>query len=107
MSYDEELDVRIMEIAAPWGSERKRMFGGTGHMLHGHMMVGVHKDRLILRLGEQAGGPLPIPVGCMSCLFATGHPVFRQLPLDSRGSLAVNAPHHQRGVRPAETERIG
>jgi len=33
------------------GFEEKRMFGGLGFLLHGNMCCGVHKGRLILRLG--------------------------------------------------------
>jgi len=34
------------------GFEEKRMFGGLGFLLHGNMCCGVHKGRLILRLGK-------------------------------------------------------
>ena len=34
------------------GFEEKRMFGGLGFLLHGNMCCGVHKGRLILRLGR-------------------------------------------------------
>lgn len=50
MAYDEELDERVMEIATAWGATRKKMFGGTGYLLNGNMMAGVHGERLILRL---------------------------------------------------------
>ncbi|MDC0262357.1 TfoX/Sxy family protein [Planctomycetaceae bacterium] len=33
------------------GFEEKRMFGGLGFLLHSNMCCGVHKGRLILRLG--------------------------------------------------------
>jgi hypothetical protein len=55
MAYDEKLDTRISEIVADWGATRKKMFGGTCHLLHGNMLCGVHNDRLIVRLGEKAG----------------------------------------------------
>ena len=56
MAYDEELDARIGDIVGPWGAVRQKMFGGTGYLVNGNMMAGVHKDRLILRLGDEAGG---------------------------------------------------
>ncbi len=55
MAYDEELDARVAEIVLPWGATRKKMFGGTGYMLNGNMMAGVHGERLILRLSDEAG----------------------------------------------------
>jgi hypothetical protein len=55
MAYDEDLDARITDAVKPWGATRKKMFGGTCHLLNGNMLCGVHKDRLIVRLGEEAG----------------------------------------------------
>jgi len=39
------------------GTTRKKMFGGTAHILNGNLLCGVHKNCLILRLGEQAAAP--------------------------------------------------
>ena len=50
--YDEALDARVQRVVEPWGASRRKMFGGTGYMLNGHLAAGVHKDRLILRLDE-------------------------------------------------------
>jgi hypothetical protein len=55
MAYDEKLDARITEVVADWGATKKKMFGGTCHLLHGNMLCGVHNDRLIVRLGKKAG----------------------------------------------------
>ena len=55
MAYDQELDARVEEITAAWGASRKKMFGGTGYLLHGNMMAGVLGDSVILRLGKDAG----------------------------------------------------
>jgi len=52
MPYDQELDARITDALAPLETVRKKMFGGTCHILRGNMMVGVYQDCLILRLGE-------------------------------------------------------
>ena len=37
-------------------TSRKKMFGGVCHLLNGNMFCGVHKEFLILRLGEKEGG---------------------------------------------------
>ena len=55
MPYDQELDDRINNVIADWGAIRKKMFGGTCSLINGNMMCGVHKDYLILRLGEEEG----------------------------------------------------
>lgn len=52
MAYDEATDRRVGEAVAQWSATRKKMFGGTGYMINGNMMCGVHGDGLILRLGE-------------------------------------------------------
>ena len=54
MAYNEELDARVTAELAGSGTTRKKMFGGTAHILNGNLLCGVHKNRLILRLGEQA-----------------------------------------------------
>ena len=57
MAYDEKLDQRIKKIVSPWkGTADKKMFGGVCHLLNGNMFCGVHKDFLILRLGEARSG---------------------------------------------------
>ena len=55
MPYDLQLDERIQEMIADWGTIRKKMFGGTCHLIGGNMMCGVYRHYLILRLGEEAG----------------------------------------------------
>ena len=53
MAYSEEIDRRIVGLVADWQDvERRKMFGGTCHLLGEHMFCGVSGDRLILRLGE-------------------------------------------------------
>ena len=52
MPYDEQLEKRVTFIVADWGTTRKKMFGGTCHLLNGNMLCGVYQDFLILRLGE-------------------------------------------------------
>jgi TfoX/Sxy family transcriptional regulator of competence genes len=55
MAYDQALDDRVAEITMPWGAVRKTMFGGTGYMLNGHLLGGVYKQRLLVRLSAEAG----------------------------------------------------
>ncbi|CAB1057559.1 hypothetical protein D1BOALGB6SA_2312 [Olavius sp. associated proteobacterium Delta 1] len=53
MAYNEELERRIKKIVSRWkGTNDKKMFGGVCHLISGNMFCGVHKDFLILRLGE-------------------------------------------------------
>ncbi len=52
MAYDEILAERISAaIGGVPGLEEKKMFGGVGYMVSGNMAVGVHKDKLIVRVG--------------------------------------------------------
>ena len=54
MPYNEELDGRIKKMVSRWkNTAHKKMFGGVCHLLNGNMFCGVHKDWLILRLGEE------------------------------------------------------
>jgi len=54
MTYDEGLAQRIREMLdEPPGLVEKKMFGGVGFILHGNMACGVHKDKLILRVGPE------------------------------------------------------
>ena len=56
MAFDENLAERIRTtLARKKGIEEKKMFGGIGFMLNGNMLVGVWKDSLIVRLGEDQG----------------------------------------------------
>ena len=54
MAYNEKLDARIKKVVARWKhTTDKKMFGGVCHLVNGNMFCGVHKDSLILRLGEE------------------------------------------------------
>jgi hypothetical protein len=55
MAYDRELDERLSDLLSGLGTERKTMFGGTGHLLNGNMLAGVHGDDLVVRVGPAAG----------------------------------------------------
>lgn len=53
MAFDETLAARIRKaLARKKGIEERKMFGGIVFMLKGNMLVGVWKDSLIVRLGE-------------------------------------------------------
>ena len=55
MPYNQEIEARINKATRRWkGMDSKKMFGGICCLLNGNMMCGVHKDFLILRLGEEA-----------------------------------------------------
>ena len=52
MAFDENLAGRIRDaLARKKNIEEKKMFGGTGFLLNGNMLVGVWKNSLIARLG--------------------------------------------------------
>jgi TfoX/Sxy family transcriptional regulator of competence genes len=54
MAYNEEIEKRIKKIVSDWkNTTDKKMFGGVCHLLNGNMFCGVHKEFLILRLGEE------------------------------------------------------
>ena len=56
MAFSEELAGRIRQgLARRKGIEAKKMFGGIGFLLHGNLLVGVWKDSLIVRLGDDQG----------------------------------------------------
>ncbi|MBU0490411.1 MAG: TfoX/Sxy family protein [Verrucomicrobia bacterium] len=56
MAYNEDLAQRIRQVLdelEPPGLVEKNMFGGVGFMVRGNMACGVHKDRLIVRVGPE------------------------------------------------------
>jgi TfoX/Sxy family transcriptional regulator of competence genes len=53
MPYDPGMAGRLDDILGGRpGFEQKKMFGGVGWLLNGNMCVGVYKDFLIVRVGE-------------------------------------------------------
>ena len=63
MAYDPEAQARINAVLNAWPSTaHKKMFGGVCTLLNGHMVCGLYKEYLILRLGvEQASDALAQP----------------------------------------------
>ena len=56
MAYSESLAERIrVVVKGRRGISEKKMFGGVGFLLKGNMCVGIWKDSLIVRLGEEEG----------------------------------------------------
>ncbi len=54
MVYNEKMDVKLHGIISKWKNlSKKKMFGGTGYLLNGKKVAGIHKDYYILRLGEK------------------------------------------------------
>jgi TfoX/Sxy family transcriptional regulator of competence genes len=59
MPYDPGLAERLEGVVAGRrGMVQKKMFGGIGWMLNGNMCVGVYKDFLIIRIGEEMAAAL-------------------------------------------------
>ena len=56
MAFNEALAARIRQgLTRKKGIEEKKMFGGLCFLLNGNMLVGVWKDSLIVRLGDEQG----------------------------------------------------
>jgi TfoX/Sxy family transcriptional regulator of competence genes len=57
VAYDEDLAHRVREVL-PRGEAvtERQMFGGLAFMLGGHMLCGVVKDALMVRLGPEGAG---------------------------------------------------
>jgi TfoX/Sxy family transcriptional regulator of competence genes len=56
MAFSESLAQRIRAaLSRKNGVVEKKMFGGIGFLLHGNLVVGVWKDSLIARLGQEDG----------------------------------------------------
>lgn len=54
MPYDEGLAARVRaEFARKKNTVEKKMFGGVGWLLNGNMCIGVWKQWLIARLGDE------------------------------------------------------
>ncbi|MBI2421226.1 MAG: TfoX/Sxy family protein [Candidatus Hydrogenedentes bacterium] len=62
MPFDPGLAARLEEIVtrdlAHYALTETRMFGGFGYLLQGNMCFGIHKDTLIVRVGEETAAKL-------------------------------------------------
>ena len=62
MAYDEALADRVRErLAGEAALTERKMFGGIAWMLAGNMAVGLMKDGMLVRLGDQAGAAAEEP----------------------------------------------
>jgi TfoX/Sxy family transcriptional regulator of competence genes len=63
MAFDENLAARIRHaLSRRKGIGEKKMFGGVGFLLNGNLLVGVWKNSLCVRLGQdEAEAALPEP----------------------------------------------
>ena len=54
MPYDERLAERVDQLLlAQDGVTARKMFGGLALMLNGNMSVGIHQDKLMVRVGPE------------------------------------------------------
>lgn len=63
MPFDAKLAERLQNLitsvfADVKGLSETRMFGGFGYLLHGNMCFGIHKDTLMIRVGEESAAKL-------------------------------------------------
>lgn len=74
MPYDPGLAERLHAVVAGAVMMEKKMFGSIGWMLNGNMCVGVYKDFLIIRVGEEKANALSAEDG-VSPMDITGKPM--------------------------------
>jgi TfoX/Sxy family transcriptional regulator of competence genes len=55
MAYDEELAERVRAALSDEEVGERKMFGGLAFMWRGHMLCGITRDELFLRLGPEGG----------------------------------------------------
>ncbi len=84
MAYNKDLDSRVTALVADWGTIRKKMFGGTCHLLEGNMVCGVLENSLILRLGETAAAKA-FEAPWVRPFDITGRPMKGWVMVDQRG----------------------
>ncbi len=85
MPYNEKIENRILNIVSNWkNTDAKKMFGGICHLINGNMFCGVHKDFLILRLGEKkANTALSLPF--VRPFDITGRPMKGWIMVEDKG----------------------
>jgi TfoX/Sxy family transcriptional regulator of competence genes len=54
MAYDPGLAQTLRDALADLPVTEKKMFGGLAFLLHGHMVCGVHKGGVMVRVGKDA-----------------------------------------------------
>ncbi len=54
MPYSKEIEEKVdTALGKELALQKKKMFGGICYMLNGNMAMGIHKDYLIVRVGNQ------------------------------------------------------
>ena len=86
MAYDEELAARVREIVLEKAEPvERKMFGGVAFMVGGHMTVGVIKEDLVLRLGDE-GAEKALTDPAVRPMDFTGKPMRNFLYVDPKGT---------------------
>lgn len=105
MAMDEHLAQRLRSyLEGREGIVEKRMFGGSAFLLRGNMSVGVHKQDLMVRVGEAAFAALCGLPGARPMDF-TGRPMKGWLTIagDTLGDDATLRAWAERGLAFAAT----
>ena len=88
MPYDERLAERVSQmLSAHSGVTARKMFGGLAFMLNGNMSVGIHQDRLMVRVGPEGYEDALERPHCKP-MDITGHPMKGWVMVDSEGVAA-------------------
>ena len=74
MAYDLGLAERLSGIVRKGQLVEKKMFGGLGWLLNGNMCLGIYKDKLILRVGDEAAAKL-LKEKHIKIMYITGEPM--------------------------------
>ena len=88
MPYDERLAERVDQLLSTQdGVTARKMFGGLAFMINGNMSVGIHRDKLIVRVGPEGyedalGRPHCMPMDI------TGRPMKGWVMVDAEGVAA-------------------
>src|SRR5262245_15569120 len=85
MAFDEAVAARVRTaLGRTRGVVEQKMFGGIAFLVRGHMCVGVLKDHLVLRLGEEGSAEALAEAHTRPMDF-TGKPMKSMLYVDPPG----------------------
>ncbi len=74
MAYDPGLAQTLRDAMTDLPIAEKKMFGGLAFLLHGHMVCGVHKGGVMVRVGK-AGYETALALPGVSPMMFTGRPM--------------------------------
>lgn len=80
MAYDPGLAQTLRDALAGHPITEKKMFGGLAFLLHGHMVCGVHKGGVMVRVGK-AGYAEALTLPGVSPMMFTGKPMVAMVDL--------------------------